>query len=294
MDGIVYQNKDIASKVFADRFKGKALRVYGLDVPEVVQVLPTNLPSIAANELRIDNVFLLADSTLAIVDYESQYKEKNKHKYIDYVNKVLAFYENEWGRRVEVRMIVIYTADVHRAEKHDYYDAGCLKFNIESAYLSEIDKAEVQRRLQEKAKKKEVFTDEEMMEFILLPLAYPGKEKQNTIIADNMDMISGMDDEEARVFMLSGLAVFSDKVITKDNAERVRRLIKMTKVGQLFIDEMESKLNEREAQVTKRVTQQVTQQVNSSNRETVMKNLREQHPDWSEERAQKEVQLLFA
>ena len=42
-------------------------------------------------------------------------------------------------------------------------------------------------------------------------------------------------------------------------------------------------------QVTKRVTQQVTQQVNSSNRETVMKNLREQHPDWSEERAQKEA-----
>jgi hypothetical protein len=68
---IAYQNKDIASKVFAENFKGKSLKVYGLDVPKVVQVLPTNLPEITANELRIDNLFLLEDGTLAIIDYES-------------------------------------------------------------------------------------------------------------------------------------------------------------------------------------------------------------------------------
>jgi hypothetical protein len=65
---IAYQNKDIASKVFAENFKGKSLKVYGLDVPKVVQVLPTNLPEITANELRIDNLFLLEDGTLAIID----------------------------------------------------------------------------------------------------------------------------------------------------------------------------------------------------------------------------------
>lgn len=35
MNSIAYQNKDITSKVFAERFKGKSLKVYGLDIPKV-------------------------------------------------------------------------------------------------------------------------------------------------------------------------------------------------------------------------------------------------------------------
>ena len=59
-EGIAYQNKDIASKVFAERFKNKSLTVYGLNIPKIIQVLPTNLPEVTASELRIDNLFLLA------------------------------------------------------------------------------------------------------------------------------------------------------------------------------------------------------------------------------------------
>lgn len=41
--GIAYQNKDIVSKIFAESLKEKSLNVYGLNVPKVVGVLPTNL-----------------------------------------------------------------------------------------------------------------------------------------------------------------------------------------------------------------------------------------------------------
>ena len=63
MNNIAYQNKDITSKVFAQQFKGKSLKPYGFDLPPVKQVLPTNIPQVQANELRIDNVFLLEDDT---------------------------------------------------------------------------------------------------------------------------------------------------------------------------------------------------------------------------------------
>ena len=43
----------------ADEFKGKTFAVYGIDVPEIVDVRPTNLPAVEANELRLDNLFLL-------------------------------------------------------------------------------------------------------------------------------------------------------------------------------------------------------------------------------------------
>lgn len=51
---IAYQNKDIVSKILAEKFRGKSLRVYGLDLPEIKEILPTNLPAIEANELRLD------------------------------------------------------------------------------------------------------------------------------------------------------------------------------------------------------------------------------------------------
>ena len=43
---IAWQNKDIISKVFAENLKGKSLEVYGIHVPRVKAVLPTNLPLI--------------------------------------------------------------------------------------------------------------------------------------------------------------------------------------------------------------------------------------------------------
>ena len=84
-DEIAYQNKDVASKVMAEEFEGKSFAVYGIDVPKIVKVEPTNLPAIEANELRMDNIFLLEDSTYAIVDYESEYRRENIFKYLGYV-----------------------------------------------------------------------------------------------------------------------------------------------------------------------------------------------------------------
>ena len=55
---VAYQNKDIVSKIFGEAMKEKSLKAYGLNVPKVVDVLPTNLPALELNELRIDNIFV--------------------------------------------------------------------------------------------------------------------------------------------------------------------------------------------------------------------------------------------
>lgn len=44
-DEIAYQNKDITSKMLAEQFKGKSFGVYGLDMPKIRRVLPTNIPT---------------------------------------------------------------------------------------------------------------------------------------------------------------------------------------------------------------------------------------------------------
>ena len=67
-EGIVYQNKDVEFKMISETFKEKSFAAYGLDLPKIKEVLPTNLPVVFANEMRIDNVFLLEDDSVAIVD----------------------------------------------------------------------------------------------------------------------------------------------------------------------------------------------------------------------------------
>lgn len=127
---IAYQNKDIFSKFMGERMRNKSFKAYGLDLPEIVRVEPTNLPTIKATELRIDNLFELADGTLAVVDYESDYDEKDKLKYTNYLTGVLTKYYEQHSEFPNLRMIVIYTADVARGTTKNQLDAGALKLRI--------------------------------------------------------------------------------------------------------------------------------------------------------------------
>ena len=246
-DGVAYQNKDIVSKVFADNFAGKSLKVYGLNIPKIIQVLPTNLPEVSANELRIDNLFLLEDGTIAIIDYESTYKEEHRNKYINYIARVLSRYEKQGRIDISIRMIVIYTADVTRAEVKSQYDIGSIRLEIECAFLSEIDSKEVMRRLSMKVNNGDTLSEEELMEFIILPLTYTDKDRKAFAIEQSIDLAKKIEDEEIMTFILTGLLVFTDKIIDDELCMKVKEWIKMTKIGRLYEAEKDAALAEKDA-----------------------------------------------
>lgn len=246
---IAYQNKDIMSKVFADKFADKSLKVYGLDIPKIKQVLPTNLPAVSANELRIDNLFLLEDGTIAIIDYESKYKKEDKIKYLNYITRVLERYKTEGKLDIELRMIVIYTADVKPEEVQPEYNAGTLKFAITPAFLSQIDSKEVMDRLNKKVLNHEPLTDEELMEFIILPLTYKGDDDKKKALESSISLAKKLDNEELSVFILTGILVFSDKVIDNETAKKVKEWISMTKVAKLYEAEKERAIAEKDVEI---------------------------------------------
>ena len=74
-------------------------------------------------EKDIDNLFLLADGTYAIVDYEAEYKKLNKIKYLNYIARVMEKYYKE-NENFDLRLIVIYTGDVKSAEPNFETHAG--------------------------------------------------------------------------------------------------------------------------------------------------------------------------
>lgn len=154
---------------------------------------------------------------------------------------------------MSVRMIVIYTADVERSETSDILDSGCLKLEVQSVFLSEMNPEEISKRLYQKVTDRIPLSEEELMEFIILPLTYRGKYDKNKSISRTAYMAYQMEDEEQRVFVLSGIAVFADKVIEEENMDMIRRYLGMTKVGQLFEDEKIRAVKEATAKVTEEV-----------------------------------------
>lgn len=101
-EGIAYQNKDILFKILDQTYKEKSFAAYGIDLPPIRELLPTNLPKISANEKEIDNLFLLEAGTYAIVDYESELKKLNKIKYLNYITRVMEKYYPEFLWRMTI------------------------------------------------------------------------------------------------------------------------------------------------------------------------------------------------
>ncbi len=239
---IAYQNKDITSKVLAENFKGKSFRVYGLDIPEIRRAASTNIPVVKANELRLDNLFELADGTAAVVDYESVYDKADKVKYLNYITGIAGRYLKEKADCPMLRMVVIYTGDISRKQVSCEYDIGAVRLSVEPAFLSEMDGEGIYRRLKEKVEKGQRLTDEELMEFIILPLSYRKKAEKEQKIRETVELAVRIRDRSQQIFTLAGILVFTDKVIDRKTANKIRRAIEMTQVAMIFEEEKQQEL----------------------------------------------------
>ena len=263
---VAYQNKDIVSKIFGEAMKEKSLHVYGLDIPKVLDVMPTNLPSLELNELRIDNIFLLEDGSYAIIDYESRYRYINKVKYLGYVLRVLRrlIKDKVDLRKVKIRVIIIYTADVQRGTTEPALQAGAVQLITEEAFLIEIDADAEFQRILEKVEEKQLLDEEDQMKMIILPLAYRGKERQKEAVKKMVEMIKSIEEKNIQRFLFAGILSFTDKIIDEEVAEEIRRRLEMTKVGRIIYEEKIAYGKEVAERVTKEVTKEVTKSVTTS------------------------------
>lgn len=234
-DGIAYQNKDIEFKLISETFKEKSFEAYGLNLPKIKAVLPTNLPKVSANEKRMDHLFLLEDDTVAIVDYEAEDKLANRVKYVNYIARVMERYMKDSGMIPDLRMIVIYTGDVEHAD--NVLETKCFRLNMEHVFVSHMPGEEIYQEIKHKLENGERLTEQEFMRLIILPLAEKGKEKKQKRVEEVVELAKMIEDEQGQVFVIAGVLVCSDKFIDRDYAKGIRRYLGMTKVFQLFEEE---------------------------------------------------------
>lgn len=231
---ITYHNKDVLSKILAENFKDKSLEIYGIHMPKICRILPTNLPEIQVNEMRIDNLFLLEDGSVAIIDYESTLKWENNLKYLNYIVRILERYKKEEVLR-KIRMIVIYTADIETAPEK--FSAGCLTLKLEQAFLGRMESESIRKELAGKLEKGIPLSDDERMKLIVLPLTYKGARQKKWAVKEAVKMAGRILDEEEKMFVLSGILVFADKIMDADTAKSIKEAIRMTQVEELWLEE---------------------------------------------------------
>ena len=174
---VAYQNKDIISKVFGESMRNKSFRAYGMDIPEIVEILPTNLPAVEANEMRLDNLFRLKDGTIVIVDYESTYSYADKIKYLNYVARTTKRYGLSEKQNQPVRMIVIYTGSIRRGTTRTDVDMGCLQFTVHLAMkLAGIEAYGMPKVGHGALEGKKVFCSDMTFDATVNPVVYEGGE----------------------------------------------------------------------------------------------------------------------
>ncbi|MDO4469381.1 MAG: hypothetical protein Q4C84_05995 [Bacillota bacterium] len=246
-EGIVYQNKDIEFKLMSETYKEKSFEAYGLNLPKIKAVLPTNLPAVFANEMRIDNLFLLEDDTVAIVDYESEDKVSNRVKYVNYIGRVMKRYDSQGMKIPDLRMIVIYTGDVEKAE--NTLEMPCFSLKLEQVFIRKLPEEEIYQSIETKLKNNESLSDKELMQLIILPLAKKGKVEKQRMIEKVVDLAKQIENENTQAFIIIGILVSSDKFIDRDYAKSVRRYLSMTKVFQILEEEKQEALNKRTLEI---------------------------------------------
>lgn len=256
-EAIAYQNKDIMSKILTEEFKGKSFEAYGVKLPKIVDSRPTEMAAVEANELRLDRLFKLEDGSYLIVDYESDYSEEKKSKYLGYIARIAKSLYNELKYYPRLRVLILYTADVTRKQTQPFLNMGDFSMHIEEAFLSEINSKEVWNRVSKKIEQNDRLEDIDIMQMIIYPLTYRAREEKCNAVKQMINLTKNIEDEKQKIFILKSLWVFCDKVIQDEDAEEIRRLLMLTKVEQIYEREKQEALEENTKSVTATVTQNV-------------------------------------
>lgn len=88
------------------------------------------------------------------------------------------------------------------------------------------------------------------MKLVILPLTIPGTEGKQVMLERVVELAEQVKDNEQQIFILSGVIVASDKFISREYLEQIRRKINMTQLGQMYEKEKIEYANKKNRELT--------------------------------------------
>ena len=254
-DRISYNNKDILFKVLSQYYQNKSLEVYGLNIPRIKQLLPSNFPAVTATEIHAENAFLLVDDSLFILEYESSATLMNFIKYNKYAINAYERLHNEGYNIKRVIIAVIYTGDIKSSRAE--LDLDALRIQVQQVFLSNFDTKLLYNGIKSKIDACEPLNDNDVMKFIILPLTQPNETQKQKLIEDTIDLAKQVQDEKQQLFIIAGVLTATDKFIDQKYSNSIKEWIKMTKVARLFEEEKIEAVNSAVNEAIKNKSRQI-------------------------------------
>ena len=141
-------------------------------------------------------------------------------------------------------MLVIYTADVRKGSTKPVLRAGAVTLEIIETFLSELDFENILENEKKSIETGSRLSSEEKLRLMICPLAVKGKPGKIAAIHKVIELAKAMPEAEEQQKVLAGMLAFCDKMISDEDVEEIRSMIKMTKFERLIHEEQMEKIEQ--------------------------------------------------
>ncbi len=157
-DGIPRTAKDVVQKLIADVHMNALTSWYGLSDVDVVDVLPSSVPTVSIHEHLLDRVFLTASGEVLHVEFQSD-PETDLHRFLTYAVALIDRYQ------CRIRTVVVYLYPAPQVPSR--YDRGSVVFDVENVMIAEKSGPVTWKRLSRLVA--EEWTDSDILDLTFYP-----------------------------------------------------------------------------------------------------------------------------
>jgi len=258
----------------SELFKDETLKYYELNLPKIISVKPTELPVINVSDRNMDFVFELEDNSLLHLEFQTTWKKADLLRFAQYD---IALYQKE---RRKINTVVIYSGKYESAENE--LDMGSNKYKVLQVFMIKYDGIKRYKEIKGKIEKGEPLTDKDLMDLVFLPLMRNEKSEEE-VTKEALELAIEIPDENKKEAVIGSLLGFSDNYVREEYLNKLKEVIRMTKIGaSLFEEGVEKGKREGERKgkiefairiLSKRLGNQLTEEIKEKIRKANEKTL---------------------
>ena len=238
------KHEDAVMKMGFDYFRNTILKTLGIDY-QYEAIGPTELVELTIHSLYMDFTFLTTGGFYIHTEFQTtDKKEADLRRFHAYD----AVYSNKTGKQVIT--YVIYSGGITNVKSE--LDCGLYTYRVQPIYLKDKNADEVFLKLKQKQDNGEAFTEDDYAALSLTPLM-SGKMSRKDMFKEAIRLTKSNNEltaEKTRAVLYT----LADKFLDKTELDEIKEVLRMTRLGQMLMDEgMEKGMELKETESIKKL-----------------------------------------
>ena len=221
------KHEDAVMKMGFDYFRNTILKTLGIDY-QYEEIGPTELVELTIQSLYMDFTFLTTGGFYIHTEFQTtDKKEADLRRFHAYD----AVYSNKTGKKVIT--YVFYSGGITNVKSE--LDCGLYTYRVQPIYLKAKNADEVFRKLKQKQDNGDVFTEDDYAALSLTPLM-SGKMSRKDMFKEAI-CLAKPNIELSAEKATAMLYTLADKLLDRAELDEIKEVIRMTRLGQMLMDE---------------------------------------------------------